>query len=140
MSASTDSQRLSAVLTEQIRAAEAMLETLGQESRALTESNHDALGAATDAKARLVDALEKLESERRELAPGNGTPDAPEWHRLRELIARCKDDNQRNGSLLQARAENVRVALKTLRGSEPELYGSTGRAPTRADARKLGTA
>src|SRR5262245_38712920 len=119
MSMRTDSQRLSAVLTEQIRAAEAMLETLGQETRALTEGNHEALGVVTDAKARLVDALEKLESQRRELSMATGASDAPEWQRLRELIARCKDDNQRNGTLLTARAETVRVALKTLRGSEP---------------------
>ncbi len=135
-----DAQRLSAVLAEEIRAAEAMLETLEEESRALTAGNPDALGAATDAKARLVDTLEKLETERRKLTPDTGTLSAPEWQRLRELIARCKDDNQRNGTLLQARAENVRAALKTLRGSEPELYGATGRAPARSDARKLGTA
>jgi flagella synthesis protein FlgN len=136
----TDSQRLSAVLTEQIRAAEAMLETLGRENRALSDGDHEALGAATDAKARLVDALEKLESERRGLVHGDDAADAPDWQRLRELIARCKDENQRNGTLLKARAETVRVALKTLRGSEPALYGATGRTPTRADARKLGTA
>jgi flagellar biosynthesis protein FlgN len=136
----TDTQRLGAVLTEQIRAAEAMLETLGRESRALSDGDHEALDAATDAKARLVDVLEKLESERRELVHGDDAGDAPDWQRLRELVARCKDENQRNGTLLKARAETVRVALKTLRGSEPDLYGATGRTPTRADARKLGTA
>ncbi len=135
-----DTQRLGAVLTEQIRAAEAMLETLGLERRALSDRDHEALGTATEAKARLVDTLENLESERRTLAHGDDAADAPDWQRLRELIARCKDENQRNGTLLQARAENVRVALKTLRGSEPELYGATGRTPPRADARKLGTA
>ena len=56
------------------------------------------------------------------------------------LLARCKEQNQRNGTLLTARAENVRIALKTLRGSEPELYGASGRTPSRVDARTLGTA
>ncbi len=135
-----DTQRLSTVLAAQIRAAEDMLETLGREGRALSDGDHEALGAATEAKAQIVDALEKLESERRQLVPGEGATSGPDWQRLRELIARCKDENQRNGVLLKARAENVRGALQTLRGSEPELYGATGRTPTRSDARKLGTA
>ena len=78
--------------------------------------------------------------ERRQLAQPDDDQDADEWQRLRELIARCKEQNQRNGTLLKARAENVRVALKALRGSEPELYGATGRTPSQTDARPLGTA
>jgi flagella synthesis protein FlgN len=135
-----DSQRLSAVVAEQLRAAEAMLETLSRENQALAGGDSGALGAATEAKAKLVDALEKLESERRVLARTDEVPGDPAWQRLREVIAQCKEQNQRNGLLLKARAENVRVALKTLRGSDPELYSATGRAPSRPDARTLGTA
>ena len=138
----TDAEQasLNAVLGEQIRCAEAMLETLARESAALTEGNHDALELATGAKTKLVDALEKLEARRRQLAQGDDDQGADQWHRLRELIAQCKVANQRNGTLLKARAENVRVALKALRGSEPELYGATGRTPSQTDARPLGTA
>lgn len=134
------SQRLSAVVGEQLRCAEAMLDALTRENQALADGDSGALGAATEAKAKLVDALEKLESERRELAPQNDAPGVPEWHRLREVIAQCKEQNQRNGLLLKARAENVRIALKTLRGSEPDVYSASGRTPSRADARTLGTA
>ena len=136
----SDSQRLSAVIGEQLRAAEAMLETLNRESQALAAGDQSALGAATEAKAQLVDTIEKLESERRDLAQRVDVTGTPEWQRLREVIALCKEQNQRNGLLLKARAENVRIALKTLRGSEPELYSATGRTPSRADARTLGTA
>jgi flagella synthesis protein FlgN len=136
----SDSQRLSAVIGEQLRSAEAMLETLTRENRALADGDQSALGATTEAKALLVDAIEKLESERHELAQRVDTAAAPEWQRLREVIALCREQNQRNGLLLKARAENVRIALKTLRGSEPELYSATGRTPSRADARTLGTA
>lgn len=135
-----DSRRLNAVLDEQIRCAEAMLETLDRESRALAGGNHDELGAATDGKARLVEALEKLESERRNLTEEVDLGGSQEWQRLRELVTECKNRNRRNGTLLQARAESVRIALKTLRGSEPDLYGATGRASARTEARKLGTA
>ena len=134
------SQRLSAVVSEQLRCAEAMLETLTRESQAIAGGDTGALGAATEAKAKLVDALEKLESERREIASRDDAPGVPEWQRLRDVIAQCKDQNQRNGLLLKARAENVRVALKTLRGSEPDVYSASGRTPSRADARTLGTA
>jgi flagella synthesis protein FlgN len=126
-------------VAEQLRAAEAMLETLSRENQALAGGDSGALGAATEAKAKLVDVLEKLESERRALAPVDDVLD-PAWQRLREVIAQCKEQNNRNGLLLKARAENVRVALKTLRGSDPELYSATGRAPSRPDARTLGTA
>ena len=135
-----DSQRLNAVLDEQIRCAEAMLETLARENQALADGDHEELGSATDTKARLVEALERLEAERRELTPQSNLSGNAEWQRLRELVTECKQRNQRNGTLLKARAETVRIALKTLRGSEPDLYSPTGRAPSRADARKLGTA
>jgi flagellar biosynthesis/type III secretory pathway chaperone len=136
----SNTQRFTAVLGEQVRCAEAMLATLARENEALVEGNHESLALATDAKTKLVDSLERLEAERRELAdPGDATA-RQERQRLHDLIARCKAQNERNGTLLKARAENVRIALKTLRGGEPELYGATGRTPARADARPLGTA
>jgi len=140
MGADAEQASLNAVLGEQIRCAEAMLETLAREREALADGNHDALELATEAKTKVVDALEKLESRRRRLAQSDGNEGADQWQRLRELIARCKAENQSNGTLLKARAENVRVALKALRGSEPELYGATGRTPSQTDARPLGTA
>jgi flagella synthesis protein FlgN len=133
-------QRLHGILDEQLRCAEAMLDTLALENRALTDGDQTALRAATEAKARLVDALEKLEAERLALAQRDDALRAAEWQRLRDVIAQCKEQNDRNGVLLKARAENVRIALKALRGSEPELYSASGRTPPRTDARKLGTA
>jgi len=135
-----DSQRLNAVLGEQIRCAEAMLDTLARENQALADGDAEQLGSATYTKARLVEALERLEAERRELTQDTDPSSSDAWQRLRELVTECKQRNQRNGTLLKARAETVRIALKTLRGSEPDLYSPTGRAPARADARKLGTA
>jgi flagella synthesis protein FlgN len=135
-----ESDLLQTVLGEQVRCAEAMLETLTRESQALADGDHDGLALATDAKTKLVDALEKLESKRSTLSQEHDAANATEWQRLRELIAQCKERNQRNGTLLKARAENVRIALKTLRGSEPGLYSATGRTPSHTDARTLGTA
>ena len=131
---------LNAVLGEQIRCAEAMLETLTRESAALADGDHDALELATAAKTNLVDTHETLESQRRQIAPQDDASGGGEWQRLKELIVRCKEQNQRNGTLLKARAENIRGALRALRGSEPELYGASGRTPSQTDARPLGTA
>jgi flagella synthesis protein FlgN len=136
---SGDSQGIRTLIGEQIRCAEAMLEVLARESEALAAGKQDLLARATDAKAEIVTALERLESRRREVAHTGNAADA-DWQKLRELIARCKEQNQKNGTLLKARADNVRIALKALRGGEPELYGATGRTPPRGDARPLGTA
>jgi flagella synthesis protein FlgN len=129
------------ILAEEIRCAEAMLGTLTRENQALVDGNGDELDAATDAKSKLVEALETLESERRAIeTPAASQANDTRWQELRRLLARCKEQNQRNGALLKARADNLRIALKTLRGTEPDLYSATGRAPSRADARPLGTA
>jgi flagellar biosynthesis/type III secretory pathway chaperone len=135
-------QQLIDVLGEQIRHAEAMLDALAREHGALAAGDTDALGAASSAKAEIVETLERLEVERRELAAvvGDEARAAAEWQRLRTLVAECKQRNDKNGALLKARADNVRVALKALRGDEPELYGRSGRAPAPNGARPLGTA
>jgi len=138
-----DRQSLLAILGHEIRCAEAMLATLARENRALVDNNASELDAASNGKAALVETLESLESQRTKLAPATIAADAPgsaEWGQLRGLIAQCKEHNQRNGALLKARAENVRLALKTLRGGEPELYSPTGQTRSRTDARPLGSA
>ena len=135
-------QPLLAILGLQIRCAEDMLATLARENRALVDSNAAELEAASSAKAALVERLESLESQRtklRETIAAN-TPGSAEWAQLRDVIALCKEQNQRNGALLKARAENVRIALRTLRGTEPDLYSPTGQTRSRTDARPLGSA
>lgn len=137
-----DDQLLLTILGDQIRCAEDMLATLGRENRALIDSNAAELEASSSAKAALVDRLDSLESQRtklRETIAANA-PGSEEWGRLREVIAQCKEQNQRNGALLKARAENVRIALRTLRGTEPDLYSPTGQTRSRTDARPLGSA
>jgi hypothetical protein len=82
---STDPQEasLKAVLGEQIRCAEAMLETLTRESAALAGGDHDALETATAAKTKLVDTLEKLEARRREMAQRDDGAGTGEWQHLK---------------------------------------------------------
>jgi flagellar biosynthesis/type III secretory pathway chaperone len=144
------SSSLIAVLKEQIACAEAMLATLGRENEALVAGDAERLNAAGAEKARLVDSLEALEQERKSLcdaigagfAPSLGAEDSssPSWQTLLELIAQCKRENQRNGALVKARSEQVRVALQALRGTEPTFYDPSGLTPSPRSARPLGTA
>jgi len=136
------------VLNEQLRCAQAMLDTLGRENQALVAGDADELSSAGADKARLVDALEALEVRRRSLSeqleksvsPQQSTRDEPAWKALLALVSACKEQNQRNGALVKARSEQVRIALQALRGAEPEFYEPSGLKPSARSARPLGTA
>jgi flagellar biosynthesis protein FlgN len=142
------STSLIAVLNEQIRCAEAMLGTLGRENQALIDGDPELLNAAGADKARLVAELETLETERRALSEAveasvgsRASSSESSWHTLLELVAACKEQNQRNGALVKARSDQVRMALKALRGSnEPECYNPTGLQSAARGARRLGSA
>lgn len=136
------------VLDEQIRAAEAMLGTLETESQALLESNSETLQTAGADKARLVETLESLEHERRDLADilhpelsaADGDEASVRWKRFLGLIEECRRRNQRNGILVKARREQVLEALKILRGTELQLYDATGLKPSTSGVNPLGSA
>jgi flagellar biosynthesis/type III secretory pathway chaperone len=132
------------VLNEQIRCAEAMLRTLGRENDALVAGDVEALYSAGADKTRLVESLEALETERRNLGAGvDGDTQgrgSPEWQSLLDLISACKDWNLRNGALVKARSDQVQIALQALRGSEPGFYDPSGHKASERSVRPLGTA
>jgi flagella synthesis protein FlgN len=146
------SASLVAILNEQISCAEAMLTTLARENEALVAGDADLLNSAGAEKARLVEALDSLEHERRALSDaigatlaggGEGSEDRgrpAEWRALLDLIAECKQKNDRNGALVKARSEQVRIALRALRGTEAALYDPSGLEHATRSARPLGTA
>jgi flagellar biosynthesis/type III secretory pathway chaperone len=135
---------LGAVLDEQIRCAEKMLAVLDREARALDAGDAEALNDAGAEKVRLVDTLDALEGERRDLtavvsASARGELDA-RWQRLLELIERMKAENARNGARVDARRRQLVAALRILRGSDVPLYDAAGaRRPSR-EGRPLGSA
>jgi flagellar biosynthesis/type III secretory pathway chaperone len=145
------SSSLVAVLEEQIACAQAMLASLGRENDALVAGDAEGLNTASAEKAHLVDTLDKLEHERRALSDairatvGDGEAaatraDPPAWDTLLGLIEQCKTQNQRNGALVKARSEQVRIALEALRGSEHTSYEPGGLKPYLRSGRRLGTA
>jgi flagellar biosynthesis protein FlgN len=146
------STSLVAILNEQISCAQEMLATLARENQALVDGDADSLNAAGAEKARLVEALDSLEHERRSLSDAIGLTFAAasdrsadanrpaEWRALLDLVAECKHQNQRNGALVKARSEQVRIALRALRGTEAALYDPSGLERAARSARPLGTA
>lgn len=136
------------VLNEQISAAEAMLGTLAVESEALTSGDTERLNAASAGKAELVETLEQLETERRELArileldrAAAGTSAmGSKWRQLLGLLEQCRDTNLRNGSLVQARREQIVAALKLIGGAETDVYDARGREDRNRGKQQLGSA
>ena len=108
---STDSG-MERVLDDQIRAAEAMLGTLDSENKALLDNDVDALNLAETDKTRLLQTLESLERERRQIADRLQTsPDdeigGSRWKQLLELMQECRQRNQSNGALVKVRRDQL---------------------------------
>jgi flagellar biosynthesis/type III secretory pathway chaperone len=136
------------VLDEQIRQAQAMLSTLDLERDALRSGDAAGLNEAGAGKAKLVETLETLEQERRQLSAAlqielssvDDQDAAFKWRELLELISECRRRNQQNGSLVKARREQVVNVLKALQGTELELYGARGLEHMAHGARQFGSA
>jgi flagellar biosynthesis/type III secretory pathway chaperone len=135
---------LGAVLDEQIRCAERMLAVLDREARALEAGDAEALNDTGAEKTRLVDTLDALEGERRDLTAA-ASPSARgaldgRWHQLVELTERMKAENARNGARVDARRRQVLAALRILRGADVPLYDAAGGRRPAHEGRTLGSA
>ncbi|MDX1561843.1 MAG: flagellar protein FlgN [Gammaproteobacteria bacterium] len=137
------------VLSEQIHCAEAMLGTLAEETDALRQGDPEKLNSASASKAKLVEALEQLETERRELTDAmqvtlqstEGSEAGRKWRRLLELLAECRSTNIENGNLVNARREQITAALKLIRGNDTNgLYDARGHAASSGRTQRLGSA
>jgi len=136
------------VLDEQIRQAQAMLDTLDLERDALRTGDAQGLNEVGADKAKLVETLETLERERRDLSAAlrielssvDDTDAALKWQELLELISECRRRNQQNGGLVKARREQVVNVLRALQGTELELYDAHGIELAPRGARRFGSA
>jgi len=140
----SDQTAIQRVVREQVGSAESMLEILDQEYQALLEGDTESLNKASAQKARVIEDLETLERARQDLAvPGQSSRmDAsdPSWSKVLDLIKQCRERNQRNGALANARREQVLLALNTLRGSVDSVYDESGAVPRGVGVRALGEA
>jgi flagellar biosynthesis/type III secretory pathway chaperone len=127
--------RLEDLLDREIAAARLLSSTLAAERSALTGDAPDAVLQQAAEKVQLLGTIERLESERRELA----TADMPgvaglgeRWHALLELMAGCRSANEVNGYIIRVRQNQVRQLMDIVRGTAPVVYGPQGKAFAKA--------
>jgi len=115
---------------------------LSEENRALLENNIEQLGELCDAKLDAARRLEQLDERLRQIAPDlRGDRDQAGawlqqqdqggqllscWRTLGEFAKECRERNQANGALLDARSGQVRNALQALRPAPAATYGPSG--------------
>jgi flagellar biosynthesis/type III secretory pathway chaperone len=127
--------RLEDLLDREIAAARLLSSTLAAERSALTGDAPDAVLQQAAEKVQLLGTIERLESERRELA----TADMPgaaglgeRWHALLELMAGCRSANEVNGYIIRVRQNQVRQLMDIVRGTAPVVYGPQGKTFAKA--------
>jgi flagellar biosynthesis/type III secretory pathway chaperone len=142
-------EHLATLLTEEIDALRELEDLLGREYDVLGAKNVAAIERTAVVRQQMMGDLARTEEQRRSLCAMHGyTPDwlglesLMQWcdpqgtllHRLRECAdraIRCRDLNERNGTLVAARLKHVEGLLTALTGgaNQPVTYGPKGAAP-----------
>lgn len=122
---------LTATLEDMQQAVTQLLHTLETEREALVANDSEALNQAGTRKQALMQQLEQLDAERRQLAhehPAGATRLQPAWTQILQSLRQCQQLNLRNGSTVGQRLNQVREALSILTGHAGEngLYGPGG--------------
>jgi flagella synthesis protein FlgN len=126
---------LGAVMGDLARDVDALHASLTDERTALDQANMPALEVAGRAKAQLLDHIEKLDGERRQLSDAAGIDSLSDarWSPTIELLLECRRLNEVNGRIVAQRMGHVRQALALLAGDAPggSTYGPNGATKVR---------
>jgi flagellar biosynthesis/type III secretory pathway chaperone len=130
-------RRLEDVLDREIEVARNLAVTLAAEQAALTGDSPQAVEQKAAEKLQLLNAIEKLEAERRALCP---TPNGPglaaavaeRWRALMELVAGCRTANEVNGHIIHVRQHQVRQLIDIVRGGPAITYSPQGKTLAKA--------
>ena len=130
-------RRLEDVLDREIEAARQLAATLAAEQAALTGDSPQAVEQKAAEKLQLLNSIEKLEVERRELCPTPSGPGlaaavAERWRALMEVVAGCQTANQVNGHIIHVRQHQVRQLIDIVRGGPAITYSPQGRTLAKA--------
>lgn len=136
---------LAAVVEDIRRAAEELARVLETEREALSSADATALDRIGAHKQRLMQQLEQYDAERVQLSqalPAAAAALATRWQDVLQTLANCRQLNQRNGTLVAQRLEQVRRALAVLTGQpgDAELYGPSGELRVRVRSQQLAQA
>lgn len=133
-----------AILTDMQVATTELRAVLDAEREALDRRDSMALDAATSVKARLLQRLEALDVERRQLGDfARGQAPVAIWQQICLQLEACRRINETNGSIVAQQLAQVRRALGVLRGTgegSPLLYGPGGHAEASLAPRPLSRA
>ena len=130
-------RRLEDVLDREIEAARNLAITLAAEQAALTGDSPQAIEQKAAEKLQLLNAIEKLETERRALCPAPNAPGlaaavAERWRALMELVAGCRTANEVNGHIIHVRQHQVRQLIDIVRGGPAITYSPQGKTLAKA--------
>jgi flagellar biosynthesis/type III secretory pathway chaperone len=130
-------RRLEDVLDREIDVARSLAATLATERSALTGDSPQAVEQNAAEKIRILESIEKLEAERRELwtAPnglGLAATVAERWRLLMELMAGCRSANEVNGHIVHVRQHQVQQLLDIVRGGPAVTYNPQGKTLAKA--------
>jgi flagella synthesis protein FlgN len=121
---------LAAVMGELAHEVDALHASLVEERMALDQSDSAALETAGRAKASLLDRIEQLDVERRQLSEAAGVDSLadPRWAPTFDRLRECRSINEVNGRIVGQRIGHVRQALALLSGEGPggSTYGPNG--------------
>lgn len=137
-------QARDAVVTDMQVATTELRAVLDAEREALGRCDSIALDAATSAKARLLQRLESLDGERRQLGDlAHAQASSAIWQQICRQLDACRRLNETNGSIVAQQLAYVRRALGVLRGAgegPPDLYGPGGHTQANPAPRPLSRA
>lgn len=136
---------LTAAVDEMRLAVGQLMDALTTERTALETADVDTLNKAGASKHELMVRLEQLDSERLQLSQGAAEASralAPKWQEILQSLRACQQLNQRNGTLVGIRLQQVRKALAVLTGNEAEasVYGRAGDLRTSLRSQSLAEA
>jgi flagellar biosynthesis/type III secretory pathway chaperone len=129
-------RRLEEVLDREIDAARCLAATLAAERTALTGDSPLAVEQKSAEKIQILETIEKLEAERRDLwaTPGLGLAAtvAERWRALMELMAGCRTANDVNGHIIHVRQHQVQQLIDIVRGGPAITYDPQGKTLAKA--------
>jgi flagellar biosynthesis/type III secretory pathway chaperone len=130
-------RRLEDLLDREIELAQALAAALAAEKTALTGASPAAVEQNAAEKIRVLQAIEKLDQERRTLcesptSPGIAASVVERWRKLMELMAGCRTANNVNGHIIHVRRHQIRQLMDIVRGGPSMTYDPQGKTFAKA--------
>ena len=130
-------RRLEDLLDREIELARVLEATLAAEKTALTGDSSRAVEDNAAEKIRVLEAIEKLDQERRALcesptSPGIAVSVVERWRSLMDLMAGCRTANEVNGHIIHVRRHQIRQLIDIVRGGPSVTYDPHGKTFAKA--------